>query len=360
MKKIIYTAPLKALASEKMRDWSKLFPDKKILQLTGDILISQQIRKQIMEECCTADILIMTVELLDSITRNHTSEQYSWVKDVELLIADEAHGISMTERGHTVEVSIMRFCQIAPQAKIWFLSATLPNTEDFAQWLTTLNQKPTEIINSQWRPTELRWNFIPHQTLGSYYENEADKINKAIKLAKEHQEESTLIFVHAKTTGRQIEAALKELNIDCEFYNADLELETRQDLLERFESKDANRLPILISTSALAWGQIAGSSQILMADGTTKLLKDVTVGEWVTSFDCETENLTVNEVLNMEECPTKFEFQIELENGITIKAGKNHQFYVKDQTGNPTIKRAFELTVDDELIDVSFNNHCNN
>lgn len=352
MKKIVYTAPLKALASEKMRDWSKLFPDKKILQLTGDILTSQQIRKQIIEECCTADILIMTVELLDSITRNHVAEQYAWVKDVELLIADEAHGISMKDRGHTVEASIMRFCQIAPRAKIWFLSATLPNTEEFARWLTTLNHKETEIVNSTWRPTELHWHFIQHSIWGTYSENEYDKIRKAVEIVLDHQNESTLVFVHAKTTGRRVEAALKEAGIECEFYNADLELETRQDLLERFESKGDDRLPVLISTSSLAWGDLAESTLIDMADNSWKCLKDIEVGDWVVSWNSEIETFTVNQVLQKMEYHPRFELEIELEDGTVIKCGPNHQFYVEDPLYPEefALVKASELTMEHDLV----------
>jgi helicase len=254
MAKVIFSAPLKALSNEKYEDWSKLFPDKKILQLTGDTLTSQKIRLEMMKEAETADILIMTAELLDSVTRNHYSEHYQWVKHVQLLVVDEAHGVTMEGRGHVIEASIMRFCEIAPQAKVWFMSATMPNCEEFAQWLTTLNKKPSEIINSTWRPTELRWNFIPHNAFGSYWENQDDKIRKAIEIVQEHQNESTLVFVHDKNTGRRIDAILKDLGIACEFYNADLDTETRHDLLKRFESENNDRIAALISTSALAWG----------------------------------------------------------------------------------------------------------
>lgn len=345
---ICYTAPLKALASEKVRDWKVLFPDKKILQLTGDILVSQPIRQRIMEECNDADILVMTCELLDSLSRNSYNENYQWLKKIKLLIADEAHGIAMEERGHTIEASIMRFSLIAPQAKIWFLSATLPNTEEFATWLTRLNHKPTEIINSTWRPTELRWNFIKHNTFGSYYEIEDDKIRLAVELAQKHQNESTLMFVHAKTTGRRVEAELKDKGIDCEFYNADLDLDVRQDLLARFESKDDNRLPVLISTSALAWGQISENSMILLANGERIPLKDLEVGDWVTSYDPETESVTVDQVIVKELVPPKIAFQIELEDGTVIKAGEKHPFYVQ-RNEELIIMRAEDLQDGDDL-----------
>lgn len=344
MGKVLYSSPLKALSSEKMRDWSKLFPDKKILQLTGDTLTNQKIRKQMMEECNTADLILMTVELLDSLTRNHFSENYQWVRDVDLLIADESHGIAMEERGHVIEASIIRFCQIAPQAKIWFMSATLPNTEEFAKWLETLNGKHSEIINSSWRPTELRWNFIPHNIFGSYYENQEDKIRLAVEIIEEHQNESTLCFVHDKNTGRRIESILKSMDINCEFYNADLDFETRQDLLEKFESPD-NSLPVLISTSALAWGNLEESTLILMADCSEKLLKDIEVNDWITTIDPTTRDVVVEHVLHKEECTPVMELELILEDGRTVKCGPRHAFYLT----SGQLKRANELKVGDDL-----------
>lgn len=85
MAKILFTCPPKALANEKMEAWGQLFHDKTILQLTGDTLTNQKVRMDMMEKAKDADILVMTAELLDSITRNFWSEKYQWVKDVQLL-----------------------------------------------------------------------------------------------------------------------------------------------------------------------------------------------------------------------------------------------------------------------------------
>jgi len=349
MAKIVYTAPLRALATEKKDAWSKVFPDAKILQLTGDTLTSQKIRMEMMKEAETADILIMTAELLDSVTRNHYSEHYQWVKHVELLIVDEAHGVTLEGRGHVIEASIMRFCEIAQQAKVWFLSATMPNCGEFAQWLNTLNNKPSEIINSTWRPTELRWNFILHNTLGSYWENQEDKIRKAIECVVNHQNESTLVFVHDKNTGRRIEAVLKEQNISVEFYNADLDFETRKDLLERFESDGENRISTLISTSALAWGSLHEDTMIQTIFGPYRY-GSITPGTKVLSYN-EIQNCwEFDEVVYIEECKEEFEIVIELEDGTTLIAGESHPIYVKDSDGNLINKRAKDLQPDDDVV----------
>ena len=349
MAKILFTCPLKALANEKMEAWGQLFHDKTILQLTGDTLTNQKVRMDMMEKAKDADILVMTCELLDSITRNFWSEKYQWVKDVQLLICDEAHGVTMAGRGHIIEVSIMRFCQIAPQAKIWFLSATMPNCDQFAQWLNTLNGKPSEIINSQWRPTTLQWHFQAHNIFGNYVENQSDKINRAVRVIEEHQNESTLVFVHDKNTGQRIKSALNELEIPSEFYNADLELESRQDLLQRFESNESDRLNVLISTSALAWGSVHEDTIIHTIYGPQKI-NCIKPGTAIISFNEVNHCWEWDEVVHIEECPEKFEIFIELEDGSQLIAGESHPIYVQLKDGSLINKRADQLTTEDQLV----------
>lgn len=353
MAKILYSAPLKALSNEKYEDWTKLFPDKKILQLTGDTLTSQKVRLEMMKAAETADILIMTAELLDSVTRNHYSEHYQWVKHVQLLVVDEAHGVTLENRGHVIEASIMRFCEIAPQAKVWFMSATMPNCEEFAQWLTTLNHKPSEIINSTWRPTELRWNFIPHHIFGSYWENQDDKIRKAVELVEEHQQESTLVFVHDKNTGRRVDAMLKELGIASEFYNADLDTETRHDLLKRFESEDKDRITALISTSALAWGSLHEDTMIQTIFGPYRY-GSITAGTQILSYNETSHCWEFDKVVYIEESVEEFEIVIELEDGTELIAGESHPIYVQLADGSLINKRAKDLQVSDELFNRVF------
>lgn len=349
MAKIIYTAPLKALATEKKEAWSKLFPDKEILQLTGDTLTSKKVRDEMMKAAITADILIMTCELLDSITRNHYSENYAWVKDVKLLIADEAHGITMEGRGHVIEASIIRFCNIAPQARIWFMSATMPNVNEFAQWLQTLNNKPSEIINSTWRPTELRWNYIPHMIFGTYFDNQNDKIRKTIELVQEHADESTLVFVHDKRTGRRIKELLDELEIKTEFYNADLDFETRKDLLQRFESNSEDNLKVLISTSALAWGSLHEDSLIETIYGPYRY-GSIRPGTPVWSYNEKEHCWEPDEIVNVEICDEEYEIVIELEDGTQLIAGNTHPIYVQHEDGSLINKRAKDLQIGDDLI----------
>lgn len=85
-KKVIYIAPLKALAKERIIDWTKRFGNeimkKSVLELTGDCTPDLQALK-------SADLLITTPEKWDGISRNW--QHRSYVSEVALVVIDEIH-----------------------------------------------------------------------------------------------------------------------------------------------------------------------------------------------------------------------------------------------------------------------------
>lgn len=70
-KKVIYMSPLKALTQEKFTEWGRRFPNKKIMIMTGDYVLSEQKMKEVNE----ADIICMTSEMVDSRTRKISTEK---------------------------------------------------------------------------------------------------------------------------------------------------------------------------------------------------------------------------------------------------------------------------------------------
>lgn len=259
-KKVIYTSPLKSLSNEKFVDWQERFSDKKILILTGDTLYNEKERKKQMKQAVEADIIITTTELLDSVTRRMKTDENYWLNEVDLLIIDEAHIISAESRGHAVETGIMRFTSINPEARILFLSATMPNVVELSDWLSSLNSKETTIIFSKWRPVRLNMDYeeypIAYSKMGyeDYWMNQERKKQKTIEIVLSKSDEKFLIFVHDKATGRDI---VKRLGIEKEnsvFLNADLELKDRLQIENSFQDKD-NGIRVLVSTSVLAYGR---------------------------------------------------------------------------------------------------------
>ena len=131
--KIIYIAPLKALAKERIIDWKKRLENgplgKKVLELTGDVTPD-------LKALTNADVLITTPEKWDGISRNW--QHRSYVQHVALVIIDEIHLLGQ-ERGPVIEVIVSRMRYISEQTgnnvRFVGLSTALANAKDVADWL---------------------------------------------------------------------------------------------------------------------------------------------------------------------------------------------------------------------------------
>ncbi|KAK4442903.1 hypothetical protein QBC34DRAFT_386846 [Podospora aff. communis PSN243] len=127
--KIVYQAPTKALCSEKARDWENKFSHMslKCAELTGDTSQAE------MRRVGDASIIVTTPEKWDSITRKWHDHR-RLLQMVELFLIDEVH-ILKDMRGATLEAVVSRMKTIGANVRFIALSATVPNSEDIAQWL---------------------------------------------------------------------------------------------------------------------------------------------------------------------------------------------------------------------------------
>ncbi|OAA61896.1 DSHCT domain-containing protein [Niveomyces insectorum RCEF 264] len=133
--KAIYTSPIKALSNQKFRDFKNTFDDVGIL--TGDVQINQE-----------AKCLIMTTEIL----RSKLYSQSDLLREVEFVIFDEVHYVSDTERGVVWEEVII---MLPEQVSLILLSATVPNTYEFASWVGRTKKRDVYVISTPKRPVPL-------------------------------------------------------------------------------------------------------------------------------------------------------------------------------------------------------------
>ncbi|XP_071948306.1 superkiller complex protein 2-like [Antedon mediterranea] len=133
--KTVYTSPIKALSNQKYRDFRNTFED--VGLLTGDVQLNDK-----------ASCLIMTTEILRSMLYNGSDT----IRDLEWVIFDEVHYISDAERGVVwEEVLIM----LPSTVNVILLSATIPNTMEFANWVGRTKQKYIYVISTLKRPVPL-------------------------------------------------------------------------------------------------------------------------------------------------------------------------------------------------------------
>jgi replicative superfamily II helicase len=258
--KAIYLAPLKALASEKLDDWSDPshgFSKLGVVLATGDTMFGPR-REQVLKSCAVSSVLCLTSEMLDSLTRRMGSEKTEWLKAVEMIVVDETHMLAMEERGDKLESALMRFTSMNPKARLVLLSATMPNVEQIGEWAARLNGKETIVIQSDWRPVQLDISYPTYQQYGgagAYGINKDRQIQKAAQVIGEARESGhrVLAFVHSKADGRALQRVLREEGETVEFHNADLNREERLEIESQFRDK-TSPLGVIIATSTLAYG----------------------------------------------------------------------------------------------------------
>ncbi|OZJ02181.1 hypothetical protein BZG36_04323 [Bifiguratus adelaidae] len=136
MTKAIYTSPIKALSNQKFRDFKHTFGDD-VGILTGDV----QIRPE-------ASCLIMTTEILRSMLYRGAD----LIRDVEFVIFDEVHYVNDLERGVVWEEVII---MLPAHVTLILLSATIPNTKEFADWVGRTKRKDIFVISTTQRPVPL-------------------------------------------------------------------------------------------------------------------------------------------------------------------------------------------------------------
>ncbi|OWO98028.1 hypothetical protein B2J93_8253 [Marssonina coronariae] len=135
MTKAIYTSPIKALSNQKFRDFRQIFDEVGIL--TGDVQIAPE-----------ASCLIMTTEILRSMLYRGAD----LIRDVEFVIFDEVHYVNDLERGVVWEEVII---MLPEHVTLILLSATVPNTYEFASWVGRTKKKDIYVISTPKRPVPL-------------------------------------------------------------------------------------------------------------------------------------------------------------------------------------------------------------
>ncbi|KAL8178335.1 UNVERIFIED_CONTAM: ATP-dependent DNA helicase MER3 [Gekko kuhli] len=157
-------APIKALCSQRFEDWKEKFEPIGLLckELTGDTAMDD------LFEIQHAHIILTTPEKWDSMTRKWRDN--SLVQLVKLFLIDEVHVVKDESRGATLEVVVSRMKTVqsslshssenhdtARPMRFVAVSATIPNAEDIAEWLSDgKNPAVCLKIDERHRPVKLR------------------------------------------------------------------------------------------------------------------------------------------------------------------------------------------------------------
>lgn len=238
-KKVIYVCPLKALASEKYSEWKDPSHDYSMKNI-GYFTEGGKSKND------DFDIGIFTIEGLchKLITKTEI------FKDVDVIVIDEAHLLGAENRGHFLEFALMYITKICP-CRIVFLSGTLANGKELAQWLCNLNKKQTIYLKSTYRPVPLNIHYRKYEETDYDDGLPSELVESTLSLVKKHPNDKFLVFVHSKATGKKLKQLFLKSGHTSDFHCADLKSVERNKIEKQFKNGD---LRILVATSTLAAG----------------------------------------------------------------------------------------------------------
>lgn len=139
-----YTAPIKALVSEKFFDLCRVLGPERVGMMTGDATVN----RDAPVICCTAEIL------------SNLALREGEHAEIDSVVMDEFHYYSDRDRGVAWQVPLLTL----PQSRFLLMSATLGDTTLFEKTLTELTGMPTTLVKSSNRPVPLDFEYA-EQTL---------------------------------------------------------------------------------------------------------------------------------------------------------------------------------------------------
>ena len=171
--KLIYTSPVKSLSNDKYREFTEKYGRDNVGINTGDF-----------KENLKAPIMLATLETYRNSLLGIEPDMRR-----KVVVYDEYHYLQDESRGSAWEESLI----LTPKgSQLILLSASVPNCDDFAHWITELTGKQTEVIKVSKRPVPLehvvytKYGFILCDML-NLQQNEIQELNKISLQIKRRQ-----------------------------------------------------------------------------------------------------------------------------------------------------------------------------
>ena len=210
--KAVYMAPMKALVSEVVEKFKQKLShlNVNVREFTGDISIPRS-------ELAACNVIVTVPEKWDILMRNML--EGSLLSEIRLMIIDEIHLLN-DERGAVIESIVARTMQHAERTvqpiRFVALSATFPNYEDIAQFLS-VSKRNTFFFGPEFRPVPLEQTITgvgKPTTAAITRPTSSDQLNKilcekVIQILLEGQQ--VMVFVHARNDTVKTAEALIDL-----------------------------------------------------------------------------------------------------------------------------------------------------
>jgi len=151
--KMIYLAPLVALAREKYEEFKQKY---ETLGIKVTISVGNfDSQDPFLEKF---DWICLSNEKMDSLIRHKAP----WIREIGLIVADEVHILNDFQRGPTLEILVTLLKNVCKKAQFLLLSATIKNAEVFGEWIGA------RVLKSSFRPTPLYFGIFLDNKIKMY------------------------------------------------------------------------------------------------------------------------------------------------------------------------------------------------
>jgi antiviral helicase SLH1 len=245
--KIVYVAPMKALAAEvteklgKRLSWLGI----QVRELTGDMQLTKR-------EISQTQIIVTTPEKWDVVTRKSTGDT-ELVQKVRLLIIDEVHMLH-DERGAVIESLVARTERQVESTqsmiRIVGLSATLPNYIDVADFLRVNRMAGMFYFDASFRPVPLEQHFIGVKGKPNTKTSRDNLDNTTFEKVKDmlERDHQVMVFVHSRKDTLATARMLYQMAVDqqCDDLFSPLEHENYSQALRDMKNTRSRELRDLL------------------------------------------------------------------------------------------------------------------
>jgi len=244
----IYLTPLRALANEVSERWSRSMDGIPVGVFTGDYGTTGKAFPVPFDK---ARVLVMTPERLDACTRAWRSH-WNWIPEVDLLVIDEIHLLSESNRGPRLEGALSRFRRLNPFCRLVGLSATLGNPDELAEWFDGVAYR------SQWRPIPLEWRI-------AHFRKPAEKPTVLEREVARNvgQGGKSLVFVQSRRRAEELSRLLDAAGIRARHHHAGLAHDQRRDTESALRTGSVD---VLVATGTLEMGLNLPVRQVVLYD----------------------------------------------------------------------------------------------
>lgn len=198
-----YTAPIKALVSEKFFAACRDFGPANVGMMTGDATVNRD-----------APIVCCTAEILANIALREMEQA-----DLRYVVMDEFHYYGDRDRGWAWQVPLL----VLPQARFLLMSATLGDTSRFGGAIEAVTGQPPAFVTSATRPVPLDFSYREtpiHETIQELSERGRAPIyvvHFTQRSAAEHAQALTSVDFLSKERKHAIKEAIAGFRFDSPF-----------------------------------------------------------------------------------------------------------------------------------------------